>query len=278
MQNRNHSTPAPPESLLQQIRVASPCIADWEKMTGDDKIRHCSECGLDVYDLSSMTVREAAHLISGRQGRLCVRLCRSADGTMITKDYQPVRRGSRLAGAALSAAMTVTFAAAQTSPGNAPNQLVQIEQHESGIVVQVADPTGAVIRNAEITLINQATQMEWKGSTNEIGNLQLNHLPVGTYSIIVRSIGFQKESEVMTLQERQTAKLHVTLKVAMIGSVVEISTAMSMAPTVVVVADAVAIPLQPIADPGEGSFIEPPVSTKRHSKSIFSRLWHKLGL
>ena len=275
MQNRSRSMP--PEALLQQIRVASPCIADWEKMTGDDKIRHCSECGLNVYNLSSMTVREATHLISGRQGRLCVRLCRSADGTMLTKDYQPVHRASRLAGAALSAAMSVTFAAAQTSPGNAPNQLVQIEQHESGIVVQVADPSGAGIPHAEIILINQATQMEWKGTTNEIGNLRLNHLPAGTYSITVRSIGFQKESEVMTLQDRQTGELHVTLKVAEIGSVVEVQSTMSMAPTVVVVADAIAIPLQPIGDPGEGSFIEPPVSTKRHSKSIFSRLWHKLG-
>ncbi|HEV3038216.1 MAG TPA: carboxypeptidase-like regulatory domain-containing protein [Candidatus Angelobacter sp.] len=278
MKNQNSSIPGLPENLLQQVRVASPCVADWEKMIGDDKIRHCSECGLSVYNLSSMTVREAAHIISSHQGRLCVRLCRSADGTMITKDYQPVRRASRLAGAALSAAMTVTVAAAQTSPGGAPNQLVQIEQHESGIVVQVVDPTGAGIPNAEIILISPATQKEWKGSTNEIGNLQLNHLPAGTYSIIVRSSGFQKESEVMTLQERQTGKLHMTLQVATIGSVVEVPAAMSMAPTVVVVADAVAIPLEPIADSGEGSFIELPVSTKRHSKSIFSRLWHKLGL
>jgi hypothetical protein len=32
--------------VLENIRVASPCPANWEKMTGDDRVRYCQECNL----------------------------------------------------------------------------------------------------------------------------------------------------------------------------------------------------------------------------------------
>ena len=28
--------------LLARIRVATPCTADWNAMTGDDRVRHCA--------------------------------------------------------------------------------------------------------------------------------------------------------------------------------------------------------------------------------------------
>lgn len=39
---------------LDTIEVASPCSADWEKMAGTDRVRHCSRCQLNVYRLSNM--------------------------------------------------------------------------------------------------------------------------------------------------------------------------------------------------------------------------------
>ena len=35
---------------LQDIRIASPCPADWDKMVGDERVRHCSECNFNVYN------------------------------------------------------------------------------------------------------------------------------------------------------------------------------------------------------------------------------------
>src|SRR5262245_30686562 len=71
---------------LDRIQVARPCAASWDSMKGDDRVRHCSVCRLNVYNLSGMTRREATDLISTVEGRLCVRFYRRKDGTILTRD------------------------------------------------------------------------------------------------------------------------------------------------------------------------------------------------
>ena len=71
---------------LRGLRVASPCAADWAAMPGTDRVRMCADCALHVYNLSELTAREARALIRQHDGRLCVRLYRRADGTVLTRD------------------------------------------------------------------------------------------------------------------------------------------------------------------------------------------------
>jgi hypothetical protein len=73
-------------NVLDNIRIASPCSARWEDMKGDERVRHCEQCNLNVFNLSEMTRQEAQELVIHRQGRLCARLWRRADGTIITRD------------------------------------------------------------------------------------------------------------------------------------------------------------------------------------------------
>jgi hypothetical protein len=82
--------------LLDQVRVASPCNARWEDMTGDDKSRFCGKCEKNVYNLSAMTREEAELLVLEREGQLCARFYRRADGTMITQDCPVGVRRKRL--------------------------------------------------------------------------------------------------------------------------------------------------------------------------------------
>jgi hypothetical protein len=94
--------------LLQQIEIASPCHAPWEDMVGNDKMRFCNQCSLHVYNLSAMTQDEAEQLILSREGRLCVRLYKRRDGTVITEDCpkgleRAARRVRLLMGAMASA-------------------------------------------------------------------------------------------------------------------------------------------------------------------------------
>lgn len=266
-----------PEELLRHVRVASPCVADWEKMAGDDKIRHCPECNLSVYNLSGMTVREAAHLILNRQSRLCVRFYRRVDGTMLTQDSSFVHRSSRLVGATLSVAMTVTFAAAQTTPQPGSPPLVQIDQLESGIVVQAADQTGAIVANAKVTWVNLSTQQEGSGVTDSSGNLRLMHLSVGSYSITVSSPGFKREETAVTIGSRQIVNVSAILHLgATTGAMVELTAAPDFVPP----ADAVQTPLislKTIPDPSEESVLAKPSRPKPQSKSIFIRIWRRLG-
>ena len=73
-------------SSLRNVKVASPCPADWDRMIGDECARFCGQCELNVYNLSAMTTLEAESLIARTEGRLCVRYYRRKDGSIITQD------------------------------------------------------------------------------------------------------------------------------------------------------------------------------------------------
>ena len=74
------------EDILGSVRVAAPCKASWERMEGDDRVRHCEACEHKVYNLSGMNRAEAEALVLVAEGRLCVRFYRRPDGTMLTQD------------------------------------------------------------------------------------------------------------------------------------------------------------------------------------------------
>jgi hypothetical protein len=73
-------------SPLDNVRIASPCNADWDQMVGSERARFCGQCNLNVFNLSSMTKDEAELLIGQTEGRLCVRYFQRADGSVLTKD------------------------------------------------------------------------------------------------------------------------------------------------------------------------------------------------
>jgi hypothetical protein len=73
--------------VLDDIRVASPCPMDWDRMVGDEKRRFCEHCGLHVHNLGAMTREEAMALLAQASGgRVCARFYRRADGKVLTRD------------------------------------------------------------------------------------------------------------------------------------------------------------------------------------------------
>jgi hypothetical protein len=64
-------------------------------MVGDDRVRFCQECRLHVYNLSAMRRQEAEALVANREGRVCFRLYRRADGTVLTQDCPVGLRAAR---------------------------------------------------------------------------------------------------------------------------------------------------------------------------------------
>jgi hypothetical protein len=74
---------------LEQISIASPCDMQWDDLTpiGErEAVRRCARCSLNVYDLSAMTAAEIERMVRGADGRVCARLRRRADGTVLTRD------------------------------------------------------------------------------------------------------------------------------------------------------------------------------------------------
>jgi hypothetical protein len=98
-------------SPLDSVTVAAPCEASWESMIGDERVRFCGLCNLNVYNLSAMNRQDAERLISEAEGRLCIRYYRRTDGTILTRNC-PVglralkRRLSRIACAFASAVIS----------------------------------------------------------------------------------------------------------------------------------------------------------------------------
>ena len=84
------------DNPLNNLKVASPCSANWDEMIGNERQRHCGDCQLNVYNLSGMTRTEAENFLINMEGRVCVRFFKRADGTVLTKDcpvgWQAIKR------------------------------------------------------------------------------------------------------------------------------------------------------------------------------------------
>ncbi|NOT47655.1 MAG: hypothetical protein HOP17_07880 [Acidobacteria bacterium] len=92
---------------LDKIRIAAPCGSVWDEMYGNERKRFCFECRLNVYNISNMTKTEAETFLLNSEGRVCLRVFRRKDGTVITKDCPKglerlKKKVSRLAGSCLA--------------------------------------------------------------------------------------------------------------------------------------------------------------------------------
>ena len=103
--------------VLDNIRIASPCRADWNQMVGDEHARLCGQCDKQVFDLSSLTRAEAEALIAEKAGKLCARYYRRYDGTILLADCTigAVAARKRKLVAAGAAALIATGVAAHFS-------------------------------------------------------------------------------------------------------------------------------------------------------------------
>jgi uncharacterized lipoprotein NlpE involved in copper resistance len=213
--------------MARDFRIASPCTADWNRMAGDDRVRHCAECNLNVYNFAELTRAEIDDLVATREGRLCARLYRRADGTLITKDcpvgfQMKVSRVSRIAGAALTAAMTAIPLAAAQTPQAAQSTQVHLAPHAANLAVVVTDPSGAPVPNASVTLIDSSTNWKTAQPTNAAGSARLLGLPPGHYKIEVALQGFQTATERINLSAGENVSVETRLGLVLVGEVIEV--------------------------------------------------------
>jgi hypothetical protein len=219
-----------PNDPLQSLRIASPCQVSWEGMTGDDRMRFCEQCSLHVYNFSGLTQTEARALIADAEGRVCARLYRRADGTILTRDC-PVglravrRRVAGVAGATLAAILSLfSFAGGQTKTRKekactvvqgltikrAPSQTIT-----GSFAGQVLDPNGAVIAGATLTLTNERTKEKLSLTTSDEGSFHYQIPTAGEYMFEVASPGFNTSRTAhLRLNANETARAEVVMRVS----------------------------------------------------------------
>jgi hypothetical protein len=99
-------------------------------MHGDERVRFCDECKLNVYNLSALTRPQAEALVAKHEGRLCVRYFQRSDGTIITQDcggglrraMQRTRRLVTAAAGAIFCALLSPFGIGSGVPENRNRQ------------------------------------------------------------------------------------------------------------------------------------------------------------
>ena len=159
---------------LTNIKIASPCSANWNEMIGDERRRFCGECKLNVYNLSGMSQTEAENLLLNSEGRLCVRFYKRADGTVLTKDcpvgWQAIRqRVSKMATAFASLFFTVLSGislANYFAPSN--------EQRTMGTVsrIETFTPEETVVKAVNSNVAVQETPIA------AMGNVSIENFPI----------------------------------------------------------------------------------------------------
>jgi hypothetical protein len=209
--------------MLENIRITSLCSANWEQMQGDDRVRHCDACNLNVYNLAAFTENEIRDLVANRKGRLCGRIYKRQDGTVLTQNC-PVglravtRRISRIAGAVF-AFLTVNFSAGW--PLFAQSYTRTNVSNAAAVELNVFDPSGAPVSEAYVTLTEPSQKQTLRGKPDKHGRFVLAGVRSGRYELTVSAPGLRTVPQTLDLRSGEKLSLPVKLNFeAMTGDLV----------------------------------------------------------
>ncbi|HEY1552926.1 MAG TPA: hypothetical protein VGG28_34085 [Kofleriaceae bacterium] len=118
---------------LENLYIANPCHADWDEMTGDDRVRQCAACAKPVFNLSELTRAEAEKLITDKRGDFCGRFYQRKDGTILLADCTVGGAGVQKRSFVLAAALVAGTAYAKLHRGTPPAEspTIQTATHEA---------------------------------------------------------------------------------------------------------------------------------------------------
>ncbi|HWW16074.1 MAG TPA: carboxypeptidase regulatory-like domain-containing protein [Candidatus Dormibacteraeota bacterium] len=92
------------------------------------------------------------------------------------------------------------------------------------ILGRVSDPTGAVIVNVKVTLVNEATNVSRDARTSASGDYDFVEVPVGTYRLEFDLTGFKKNiRRAVTLDLNQVITLNMTLQLGESREIVDVT-------------------------------------------------------
>jgi ankyrin repeat protein len=222
-----------------RIKIESPCDADWDSMRGNDRIRFCEHCNLHVNNLSKMSRSQVMRLVKESNGRLCVRFTLPVKPRPAAQEklYSIGKRASRIAAGAFTASLSIASAAAQApSPSSAPSTLDTARVVRSLVVASeinpetageisgvISDPSGALVPNARLTLVNGSEHMSYTTSTDTSGRYFFTFLKSGKYSMSIDGGGFQqKEIDELDLSIKETRQLDLRLELPLVLAQVDI--------------------------------------------------------
>lgn len=190
-------------------------------MPGDEWTRHCGKCDQNVYNLSAMTAPEAEALLERHEGRVCKKLYRRPDGSVLTQRCpSSIRKGllrmGKWAAAAAFAIPALAHDGMACSRGTIAIDRTKSQKELSTIEGVVADATGAVIPGAEVT-VQQGDGSHCVELTARDGSFRFVGIEPGVYDLTAWTAGFVTARKA-TIAIATNERLNATIKLE-IGSV-----------------------------------------------------------
>ena len=188
------------KSILDSLRVTSPCNEDWDQMKGNSRVRFCSHCAKDVNNISEMTPNEAVRMARKAKGNVCIRykIDPVTKAPVFAERFHALTRSPIAATGVMAATLALTsagYSQGEVRPlSNAP--LAHAESDiEAGtkkpdlptaygsLSGTIRDDQKALLQGAIIKLTNEATQEFVETATDGDGRYEFRNLQSGTYSI-----------------------------------------------------------------------------------------------
>ncbi|MGB6877454.1 MAG: carboxypeptidase-like regulatory domain-containing protein [Candidatus Acidiferrales bacterium] len=96
------------------------------------------------------------------------------------------------------------------------------------VTITVLDPSGAVVPNADLSLVNESTNVETKGSTTRAGTYSFEGVPIGIYRLTISKSGFaNQEFDSVIAEAGRVTDLSATLKVGVAVQTVKVNGAVT---------------------------------------------------
>jgi hypothetical protein len=210
--------------MRKGVRIASPCSAAWEGMSGDSKVRFCPKCQLNVYNFREMPEGEINQLLLEREGRLCAKIYQRASGSILTKD-SPVafRILPRLPGSAELQPETVDLLIGkqQTILRETPT-VSRAQANETAISLLAYDAIGVGASGVAFSIHNRETRSRTTEYTDQSGRLKFSGIPAGTYSLDCETPGLAMQRQLIEIAEGEIVQMEVELFSTKMGMVVKV--------------------------------------------------------
>ena len=155
--------------MIPELRIVSPCAADWNAMTPTTVGRHCAACGKDVVDLTCLSPLERTaaleritrDIVGGRQ--VCVRASATSDGWLTYR---------RLLTNGIAAMLAMTFSGCQGEGPPVASSPAQASTPTS-ILPKAPTPSQASTSTLSVAPMHEILELQPEPDVLEIENLQI---------------------------------------------------------------------------------------------------------
>jgi hypothetical protein len=200
-------------------------------MQGDERVRYCAVCSLNVYNFAEMTRDEVRELLARNEGRVCVRLYRRADGTVLTRDCptglrELRRRASRAAAAAVAMLLSLpafgfTLPWRKAHPGfDLKLTTEQVATAQLPVFTGVVVIDGSPLPGVTVVLRDEIARHEVTTVTDCHGVFKFEGVSAGTYRADLTLAGFKPATlQNLELKTGVVTRASIAMQVAAMESI-----------------------------------------------------------